>query len=83
MDIADGPGAVLGLVARALRRAAAASRHARDARSRGIGIGIPGPVEYATGRPVNPPIMPGWDGFSIPGWFAERYAACRCSSTTT
>ena len=32
----------------------------------------PGPVEFATGRPVNPPIMPGWDGFDIPGWFAEH-----------
>jgi len=42
---------------------------------RGIGIGIPGPVEFATGRPVNPPIMPGWDGFDIPGWFASDYSA--------
>jgi predicted NBD/HSP70 family sugar kinase len=24
---------------------------------------------------VNPPLMPGWDGFSIPEWFGERYAA--------
>ena len=32
----------------------------------GIGIGVPGPVEFATGRPTNPPIMPGWDGFDIP-----------------
>ena len=42
---------------------------------RGIGIGVPGPVEFASGRPVNPPIMPGWDGFSIPGWFADSYGA--------
>src|SRR5688500_2161037 len=25
----------------------------------GIGIGVPGPVEFRTGRPVSPPIMPG------------------------
>jgi predicted NBD/HSP70 family sugar kinase len=31
----------------------------------GIGVGVPGPVEFATGRPVNPPIMPGWDRFDI------------------
>jgi predicted NBD/HSP70 family sugar kinase len=31
----------------------------------GIGIGLPGPVEHATGRPVKPPIMPGWDGFDV------------------
>ena len=42
---------------------------------RGIGIGVPGPVEFDTGRPVNPPIMPGWDGFDIPAWFAEQYRA--------
>ena len=42
---------------------------------RGIGIGVPGPVEFASGQPFNPPIMPGWDGFSIPGWFAGSYDA--------
>ena len=36
---------------------------------------MPGPVEFDTGRPVNPPIMPGWDGFDIPAWFAEHYRA--------
>ncbi|MCC4909389.1 ROK family transcriptional regulator [Microbacterium sp. cx-59] len=41
----------------------------RDERSvAAIGIGVPGPVEHSTGRPVNPPIMPGWDRFDIPGW---------------
>ena len=39
---------------------------------RGIGIGVPGPVEHATGSP-NPPIMPGWDGYPIPERFADRY----------
>src|SRR5215211_4521561 len=42
---------------------------------RGIGIGVPGPVEFESGRPVNPPIMPGWDDFPIPEWFASRYSA--------
>ena len=37
-----------------------------------IGIGVPGPVEHSTGRPVNPPIMPGWDRFDIPGWFQKH-----------
>jgi len=31
-----------------------------------IGIGVPGPVEHESGKPANPPIMPGWDGFDIP-----------------
>ncbi|AQX15824.1 sugar kinase [Tessaracoccus sp. T2.5-30] len=39
----------------------------------GVGIGLPGPVEWMTGRPVAPPIMPGWDGFDVRGFFASRY----------
>ncbi len=38
----------------------------------GIGIGLPGPVEHSTGRAVNPPIMPGWDGFDVPSYVRER-----------
>ena len=34
----------------------------------GVGIELPGPVEHATGRPTNPPIMPGWDGFDVPAF---------------
>lgn len=30
-----------------------------------VGIGVPAPVEYARGTTVNPPLMPGWDGYSI------------------
>jgi predicted NBD/HSP70 family sugar kinase len=33
----------------------------------GIGVGLPGPVEHSTGRPTSPPIMPGWDGYDVPG----------------
>lgn len=36
------------------------------------GIGLPGPVEFSTGRPVNPPIMPGWDAFDVPGWVRQH-----------
>ncbi|MFL5724981.1 MAG: ROK family protein [Chloroflexota bacterium] len=41
----------------------------------GVGIGVPGPVEFQTGRPIAPPIMPGWDGYPIRERFAGRYAA--------
>jgi len=37
-----------------------------------IGIGVPGPVEHSTGQPVNPPIMPGWDRFDVPGWVRQH-----------
>lgn len=41
----------------------------------GVGIGLPGPVEFATGRPASPPIMPGWDAFPVRKYFVERYGA--------
>jgi len=40
----------------------------------GVGIGVPGPVEHSTGRPTNPPIMPGWDRFDVPGYVQRRFA---------
>ncbi|MFC9287279.1 ROK family protein [Streptomyces sp. NPDC057052] len=36
-------------------------------------IGVPGPVEFATGRPSQPPIMPGWDGYDLRGRLQDRY----------
>lgn len=41
----------------------------------GIGVGLPGPVEFSRGRPVSPPIMPGWDGYPVRDRLAARYAA--------
>lgn len=32
---------------------------------RGIGIGLPGPIEHATGRAIAPPSMPAWDAFPV------------------
>jgi predicted NBD/HSP70 family sugar kinase len=74
MDIAEGPERILANVeehfAALLREV---GRTPADVR--GIGVGVPGPVAFNTGQPVNPPIMPGWNGFSIPDWFAARYGA--------
>ena len=41
----------------------------------GVGIGLPGPVEFATGRPTSPPIMPGWDGFDVAGFVRQSLRA--------
>ena len=72
VEIATGPEPVLSWVED--RFAGLLRDSGRDHREvTGIGIGIPGPVEHATGLPRNPPIMPGWDGFPIPDRFAERY----------
>lgn len=74
LDIALGPAEVLKWVSARFHELLDQTAHA-PVDVRGIGIGVPGPVEFDTGRPVNPPIMPGWDGFDIPGWFADRYGA--------
>jgi predicted NBD/HSP70 family sugar kinase len=37
----------------------------------GTGIGLPGPVEFSSGRPVSPPVMPGWDRFDVPGFLGR------------
>jgi glucokinase-like ROK family protein len=41
----------------------------------GIGVGLPGPVEFATGRAIAPPIMPGWDGYDVRGRLGAKYGA--------
>jgi len=71
IDIADGPEAVLGwMVATCRELLTEIGREKRDLIA--IGIGLPGPVEHATGQPINPPIMPGWDRFDVPGWVQQH-----------
>jgi predicted NBD/HSP70 family sugar kinase len=72
MDIARGPDLVLPWVQERFA-ALLAEAGRRPADVRGVGIGVPGPVEFAAGRAVSPPIMPGWDGVPIPAAFADRY----------
>lgn len=31
----------------------------------GLGVGVPGPVDFRTGRPIRPPIMPGWHDYPV------------------
>ena len=66
IDISSGPQVVLDRVARTGRTLLRGAGRGRED-LRGVGIGVPGPVEHSTGRPVLPPIMPGWDGYDIPG----------------
>src|SRR4051794_12775006 len=71
LDVALGPVPVLtGVVDNASAMLDRIGRLSKDLA--GIGIGVPGPVEHSTGQPVNPPIMPGWDRFDIPGWVRQH-----------
>ncbi len=69
-DIAAGPEAVLADVDELFEECVAEA--GIDRPLWGIGIGIPGPVEFESGSPVSPPIMPGWDGYSVRERFAAR-----------
>jgi glucokinase-like ROK family protein len=71
-DVAEGPDAILPRVDELFSRIVS---QAEPTGVWGVGIGLPGPVEFASGRPISPPIMPGWDGFDVRGFFAERYQA--------
>ena len=42
----------------------------------GVGIGCPGPLDFSLGRILNPPNLPGWEGFDIVRWFEDRLG-CR------
>jgi glucokinase len=65
LEIADGPDAVLGAVlGTATSLLDGVARPWAEVAA--LGMGLPGPVEHASGRPVNPPIMPGWDRVDVP-----------------
>ncbi|MFA9431404.1 ROK family protein [Egicoccus sp. AB-alg2] len=68
--IAEGPGPVLDWVRAGFEQLLDELGRGR-ADVRGIGIGLPGPVEHGSGRAVSPPIMPGWDGYPVPAHFAD------------
>ena len=73
LKVADGPDRVLTWVVDTVRELAASiNRPLADLAA--IGIGLPGPVEHSTGRPINPPIMPGWDRYDVPGHLQQAYA---------
>ncbi|HYI33203.1 MAG TPA: ROK family transcriptional regulator [Glaciibacter sp.] len=73
IEIGLGPETVLDAVFEMAERLLGES--GRRERLVGIGIGLPGAVEHATGRPIDPPIMPGWDQFDVPAYARRRFTA--------
>ncbi|MBW8800503.1 MAG: ROK family protein [Streptomyces sp.] len=70
--IQDGPEAVLAELGRWFAELLEKTGH-RAAEVCGIGLAVPGPVDTDTGRVVQPPIMPGWDGYDIRGRLARAF----------
>lgn len=69
IDVWDGPEPVLAAVQTAFNELL--DEHPVEVW--GIGVGVPGPVEYAAHQVISPPIMTGWDRFDIAGWFGPVY----------
>lgn len=72
-DVTDGPDQVLNRVAELFQQIVEGLPADLDVW--GIGLGLPGPVEFETGTPVSPPIMPGWDGYDVREFFSSRFDA--------
>ncbi len=62
MDVRQGPEHVLAHALELTRKVLAERGIERPS---GVGIGVPGPVDFHGGVPVSPPIMPGWDGYPV------------------
>jgi predicted NBD/HSP70 family sugar kinase len=72
LGIADGPEVVLASVLGILEELLHESGRS-PTQVRGVGVGLPGPVEFASGTAVHPPIMPGWDGFPVPPHIQQHF----------
>lgn len=71
VDIAAGPSVVMSQIECAVNELVKRN-DIREEELLAIGMGAPGPVDYATGTLVLPPIMPGWDGFSVKQYLEEH-----------
>jgi predicted NBD/HSP70 family sugar kinase len=74
LAIADGPGPVLDRVTAIGTKLIEQAGRTMDELA-AVGVGLPGPVDHATGRPTNPPIMPGWDDADVPRMLRARLGA--------
>lgn len=73
-DVRDGPGPVLSRI-RTLMHELLARCNVTPRQVIGIGIGLPGPVDFDSGQLVSPPLMPLWDGYSIRDDLAADFSA--------
>jgi len=70
--VSDGPQRVLGRIVEQVDDLLAKHAITPD-QLYGMGMGVPGPVEFSTGHPIHPPIMPGWHKYPIKEFLTERY----------
>ncbi|WP_109474644.1 ROK family transcriptional regulator [Ornithinimicrobium cavernae] len=73
VDVAGGPESVLGIVLECFERFLKATNVDREV-ILGVGVSVPAPVKSGAGMTVNPPIIPRWNRFDVPAWFAPHFA---------
>ncbi|MGC3862161.1 ROK family transcriptional regulator [Micromonospora chersina] len=71
IDIAAGPARVFEVVAATIDRLQAATAPGQELL--GVGVALPGPVEFPGGRLIGPARMPGWSGVDARARLAERF----------
>ncbi|HEU4321173.1 MAG TPA: ROK family transcriptional regulator [Acidimicrobiia bacterium] len=72
IDINAGPEEVLGWLETALGALLAESGHSIED-VKGIGVGLPGPVDFDRGVAVHPPIMAGWHEYPVAERLGQRF----------
>ena len=72
MYVRDGPELIMPSIKKAVEGALDQAGIDRSS-VKGIGMGVPGPVEFSTGRPVAPPLMPGWHLYPIRDYLESAF----------
>jgi len=71
--VKDGPMVILDRICELLSQMLAANGFSNQSLL-GIGIGVPGPVDFLLGSLIYPTIMPGWDQFPIVSYIHETFS---------
>jgi predicted NBD/HSP70 family sugar kinase len=71
IDIAAGPSEVFGVVSETFARLQAAAAPGQPVL--GVGVALPGPVEFPSGRVVGPARMPGWSGVDPADYLSRSF----------
>ena len=74
IEVGSGPQAVLAVIARQYRQLLKQARRGKG-ELLGIGLGLPAPVDHASGRVSGPSVMTGWDGFDVRAWLQAEFHA--------
>ncbi|MGR6320598.1 ROK family protein [Micromonospora soli] len=69
-DVRQGPEPVLELATELSRKLL---RQLGVQQPLGVGVGVPGPVDFSRGILVSPPIMPGWGGYPVRDFLAQEF----------